>query len=497
MMQFAGAARYAYNWAINRENEAYELGNGFISDVELCRLFTKHKAEADWLYTISNDVTKQAIKDAVFAFKVFFKGRAKYPRLKKKGKSRVAFYQDGFKLRLSETHIKLGKISTKTAYNKKKLNWIKLSEKNRIPITKSYLNPRITFDGIHWYVSVRVEVPESTTVPTNPGIGIDLGIKELAVCSDGHTYSNINRTDRIKRLEKQKRRKQRQIARKYLLNKQGNKYVKTKNIEKAEQKLLKKTHKLTNIRNDYIHQVTTEIINRKPKFIVLEYLNVSGMMKNRHLAKAIQQQNLYHFREILTHKAERAGIKIILADRFYPSSKTCSHCGSVKQDLHLNDRTFKCNSCGLEIDRDLNASLNLCRLGSSTVSSTGINVCGVPHQTGVAKAKQGTMKQKSNRGLPEDVGFLGIEGRMRVINVEKLNKAVDKIFVAADYPNGLTIGRTIDFIDKRYTIIQCIAGRRKQSIARVYSKLNGKELDEYKIIALKPSGKAIFNHKGL
>ena len=130
-------------------------------------------------------------------------------------------------------------------------------------------------------------------------------------------------------------------------------------------------------------------------FIILKVI-ITGMMKNKHLSKTIQQQNFYRFRELLTYKAERAGIKLVIADRFYPSSKTCSHCGSIKSDLKLSDRVFKCNSCGLEIDRDLNLHLNLCRLGSSTVSSTGINVCGVPHQTGVAKAKQGTMKQKLN-----------------------------------------------------------------------------------------------------
>ena len=389
MMQFEGAARFAYNWAIDREREAYESGNGFINDNELRKLFTKHKADNDWLYTISSNVTAQAIKDAAIAFTKFFKKQANFPKYKSRKNSRPAFYQDGFKLKLSETHIKLEKISDSKRTNKQKLNWIKLSEKNRIPLVENYLNPRVTFDGLHWYVSVGVEHPDGTVrVPTKDGIGIDLGIKELAVCSDGHTYGNINRTDRIKRLEKAKRRKQRQISRKYLMNKQGDKYVETKNIVKAELALLKLNHKLTNIRNDYIHKITTDIVKREPSFIVIEDLKVSGMLKNKHLSKAVQQQNFYKFREILTYKAERAGIKLIIADRFYPSSKTCSHCGAVKRDLKLSDRTFICNECGLEIDRDLNASLNLCRLGSSTVSSTGINVCGVPHQTGVATAKQ-------------------------------------------------------------------------------------------------------------
>ena len=400
MLQFAGAARYAYNWALAKEKEAYELGNSFINDNELRKLFTKHKEEADWLYDISNEVTAQAIKDAVIAYSNFFKGRAKFPQFKSRKRSRPAFYQNGFKIKATETHIKLEKIAESKRPNKRKLNWIKLSEKNRIHIVETYLNPRVTFDGIHWYVSVGVEHPDDIIpVPTNPGIGIDLGIKDLAVCADKHTYKNINKTYRVKRLEKAKRRKQRQISRKYLLNKEGNKYVKTKNIEKAELALLKLTHKLTNIRNDYIHKVTTDIVKREPSFIVIEDLNVKGMMRNKHLAKSIQEQNFYRFREILTYKAENAGIKLIIADRFYPSSKPCSNCGAVKQTLKLTERVFVCSSCGLEIDRDYNASLNLCRLGLHTASSVGINVCGVSKKTGVAKAKQDTMKQKLNRSL--------------------------------------------------------------------------------------------------
>ena len=398
MVQFAGAARYAYNWAIRKEKESYESGNGFIKDNELRKLFTKHKEEADWLYSISNAVTAQAIKDACLAYQRFFKKQANFPKFKSRKRNKPAFYQDSSKLLYDGKYVKLEKVSDSKRTNKQKLNWIKLSEANRIPLVKSYLNPRITFDGLHWYVSVGVEHPDdSVRVPTGQGVGIDLGLKELAVCSDGHTYKNINKTDKVKRLEKAKRRKQRQISRKYLMNKQGNEYVKTKNIEKAELKLLKKTHKITNIRNDYLHKVTTEIVKREPSFIVIEDLNVSCMLKNKHLSKAVQQQSFYKLREMLTYKAEQAGIKLVIADRFYPSSKTCSHCGSIKSGLKLSDRTFICNECGLEIDRDLNASLNLCRYG--TVSSTGINVCGVSHKTAVVTTKQDTVKQKSNRSL--------------------------------------------------------------------------------------------------
>lgn len=404
MLQYAGAARFAYNWALEQQDKNHKEGGKFLSDCDLRKQFTLHKQTNPWLYSISNQVTAQAIKDACLAYKRFFRKQSNFPKFKSRKKSKPSFYQGSCKVKFTNTHIKLEKIADSKKPNRLKLNWVKLSEKSRIPIVETYLDPRITFDGLHWYVSVGVEHPDdSVRVPTGQGIGIDLGLKELAVCSDGHTYGNINRTDKVKRLEKSKRRKQRQIARKYEKNKDGNNYVKTKNIEKAELQLLRLNHKLTNIRNDYLHKITTDIVKREPSFIVLEDLNVTGMLKNEHLSKSVQQQNFYRFCELLTYKAERAGIKLILADRFYPSSKLCSNCGSVKQDLKLSDRTFKCNSCGLLIDRDLNASLNLCRYG--TVSSTGINVCGVPHQTGVATAKQGTMKQKTNRNLSKGVNL--------------------------------------------------------------------------------------------
>ena len=398
MMQFAGAARFAYNWALEQQDKNHKEGGKFLSDCDLRKQFTLHKQTNPWLYDIGNVVLAQAVTDACLAYIRFFKKQSNFPKFKSKKRSKISFCQGSCKVKFTSTHVKIEKISKSQRTNKKKLNWIKLSETNRIPFVKSYLNPRITFDGLHWYVSVGVEHPDdSVRVPTGQGIGIDLGIKNLAACSDGHTYGNLNRTDRVRRLEKAKRRKQRQIARKYEKNKQGDKYVKTKNIEKAELALLKLNHKLTNIRNDYIHKVTTDIVKREPSFITIEDLNIKGMLKNKHLAKSVQEQSFYRFREILTYKAEQAGVKIVIADRFYPSSKLCSNCGTIKQGLKLSDRVFKCNSCGLEIDRDLNASLNLCRYG--TAMSAGINACRVLNQTKVAKAKSGTVKQEINRSL--------------------------------------------------------------------------------------------------
>lgn len=395
MVQFAGAARYAYNWALEQQDKNHKEGGKFLSDCTLRKQFTQYKQTNQWLYDIPNRVTAQAINDACNAYLKFFKGLSAYPKFKSRKRSKISFYQRGDRIKFVLDCVKLEKLGKKEIHR-----CVKISETNRIPQVKYYLNPRITFDGLHWYVSVGVEHPDDNVrVSTNQGIGIDLGIKNLAVCSDGHTYSSINRTDRVRRLEKAKRRKQREISRKYLLNKQGENYVKTKNIEKAELALLKLNNKLTNIRKDYIHKATTDIVKREPSFIVIEDLNITGMLKNKHLSKSIKEQCLYTFRQTIEYKAENAGIKLILADRFYPSSKTCSCCGSIKHNLKLTERTYICNSCGLVIDRDLNASLNLCRLGSSTVSSTGINACRVLNQTKVAKAKSGTVKQEINRSL--------------------------------------------------------------------------------------------------
>ncbi len=210
-----------------------------------------------------------------------------------------------------------------------------------------------------------IEYKEDSNVPTNPGIGIDLGIKTLAKCSDTNEYSNINKSDKVKKLEKRKRRLQRQVSCKYTKNKKGEKYCKTRNIIKSEKKLLVLNHRLTNIRHGHLHNATTEIVNRKPKFIVMEDLNVSGMMKNKYLSKFVQEQCFGEFYRQLEYKSKLNNIEFITADRYYPSSKMCSCCGNVKKDLKLSERTYRCDKCGLVMDRDLNASINLSRYNHS------------------------------------------------------------------------------------------------------------------------------------
>ena len=366
LWMYSNTARFAYNWAIAREKENYKAGNKFISDNDLRKEFTalKKTPEYRWLNRISNNVTKQAIKDACDAYKKFFKGLSKYQKFKSRKFSTPSFYQDTAKISFTETHVKVEGFSSSRKKNRKKLNFIKLAEKNRIPVDAKYYNPRITFDGLNWWISVGIEYHDSTEENTNEGIGIDLGIKDLAICSDGKVFKNINKTQKVKKIEKRKRRLQRSISRKYEKNKKGVSYCKTCNIIKSEKQLLKLNRRLTNIRNNYLHQTTSSIIKRKPSFIVLEDLNVTGMMKNRHLSKAIQQQKFYEFKRQIEYKSEWNNIKVIIADRFFPSSKLCSCCGKIKQDLKLSDRIYRCE-CGNVIDRDYQASLNLKRYGES------------------------------------------------------------------------------------------------------------------------------------
>ena len=198
------------------------------------------------------------------------------------------------------------------------------------------------------------------------GVGIDLGIKDLAVCSDAVKYKNINKSQKVKKLEKQKRRLQRSISRSYEKNKKGESYCKTNNVIKKEKLLLKRNHRLTNIRKNYLNQTTSEIVNRKPRFICIEDLNVKGMMKNRHLSKAVQQQGFYEFRRQMEYKSKWNNIQVIIADRFFPSSKLCSCCGKIKKDLKLSERIYKCE-CGNVVDRDLQAALNLKKYGEDVL----------------------------------------------------------------------------------------------------------------------------------
>lgn len=373
LFNYAGTSRFAYNWALGAQQENYKNGGKFLSNNELRKTFTQLKKteEYKWLNTISNNVAKQAIKDACESYKRFFKGHSKFPKFKSKRRSKPSFYQDNVKIKFTGTHVKVEGFANSKKKNRQALNWIRLAEKSRIPFgdNTKYMNPRFTFDGLNWWVSVGVET-DTNYYPNRPdGIGIDLGIKELAFCSDGSVYQGINKNKEVKRLEKKKRRLQRKISKKYEDSREGIRYKKTCNIIKSEKQLLKVSRRLTNIRQNYLHQVTSEIVNRKPKFIVLEDLNVRGMMKNKHLAKAVQNQSFYEFRRQIEYKCRWNNIEFILADRWFPSSKLCSGCGQIKKDLKLSDRIYECD-CGIKIDRDYQASLNLKQYGERFLAST-------------------------------------------------------------------------------------------------------------------------------
>ena len=364
LFQYAGCARFAYNWTLKRVQENYNRGNKFVSDDELRKEFTQLRNQQPWLKQVSNNATKQAIKDACNTYKRFFKGQCRYPKFKSKKRSVPSFYQDNVKIRFTDTHVKVEGFSMSRRQNKQKLNWIRLCEKGRIPTNGKYMNPRFTYDGLYWYISVSIETPNNTSGSSNESIGIDLGLKNLAICSDGSVYKNINKIPRVRKLEKRKRRLQRSISRRYESNKKGERYCKTRNIAKRERELLKVSRRLTNIRHNHIHQITSEIIKRKPSFICIEDLNVSGMMKNKHLSKAVQQQGLYEFRRQIEYKSTWNHIPVIIADRYFPSSKLCSCCGTIKSDLKLSDRIYRCE-CGNIIDRDVQASLNLKTYGEN------------------------------------------------------------------------------------------------------------------------------------
>ena len=342
----AGTARFIYNWTLDRQETNFRAGGKFISDNDLRKELTQlKKTQLIWLNEVSNDVAKQAVKDACDAYKSFFKKLAKKPKFKSRKKSKLSFYNDNVKLIFKQNKVLLTKIG-----------WVKCNEPL---VNQKFSNPRCSFDGKYWYLSVGIEVKKPTGQLTTDIIGIDLGIKDLAVVSNGLVFKNINKTKTVKKLKAKLKRFQKQVSRKYENNKEGNRYLKTANIVKLEQKIRLLHRRLANIRLNYNHQITTEIVKTKPSQIVIEDLNIKGMMKNRHLSKAIAEQSLYKFTQLLTYKCELYGIKLVKADRWFPSSKTCSECGCVKHDLKLSDRVYKCPECGSEIDRDLNAAINL------------------------------------------------------------------------------------------------------------------------------------------
>lgn len=347
LWQSVGTARFIYNWTLSKQEENYKNGGKFISDGILRKELTKlKKNELNWLNEVSNNVAKQAVKDACNAYKRFFNRLSDKPRFKSRKNSKKSFYNDNIKLKVKENRL----------VNIEKVGWIKTNE--QLPIGVKYSNPRISYDNKYWYISVGIEQEQIKEDLTDVSLGIDLGLKNLAICSDGTVFKNINKSNVVRKIEKRLKRLQRQVSRKYEQNKKGKEYVKTKNIIKFEKQIQQVHRRLANIRNNYLHKTTTSIVKTKPYRVVIEDLNIKGMMKNKHLSDAIRKQGFYEFKRQLEYKCKFIGIELVVADRFYPSSKTCSQCGKVKKDLKLSDRIYRCD-CGLIIDRDLNASINL------------------------------------------------------------------------------------------------------------------------------------------
>ena len=354
----------------------------------MCKLLTQLKKEPEyqWLNEIHNKVLKRSVLDCSEAFERFFKGQARFPKFKSKKNTTPSFYIEtsienkGLKMLDDGTFQDINLTKIKFNYtNQVRLSgigWVQLS-KNTEKFSLWYLtdnlipvhNCRVKYDGEHWNLTFTVNIPIQKTELTEEVIGIDLGVKDTAICSNGIVYKNINKTSTsIKRLEKRKKRYQRQLSRKYEMNKEIDEqtcklnYVKTNNIKKLEKKVARIDRKLANTRKTYNHQISREIINRKPQMIVMEDLNIKGMLKNRHLAKAIQQQNLYQLKEFIKYKAESQGSNFIEVPRNFKSTQICSKCGAVHK-MSLNQRTYKCNVCGHTEDRDMNSAHNLQNYG--------------------------------------------------------------------------------------------------------------------------------------
>lgn len=370
MWKSAGVARWSYNYAITRDREHYL---NYLEDNTLPKTLTEGQIRKEltvlkntthpWLKEVGSNVIKQAVRDWNDARIRFFKGLGKAPKYKSRNISKPSFYVNYESLR-----------RVNGGFRGEKLGFVKTTQPlPRIPKGSHYKNPRISFDGKYWYLSFSCEVLDISVDLTDLVIGVDLGVKNLATLSTGEFIENINKSRRVKQLEKQLRREQRHLARQMQANTKG--YLTTanggrkpiykrplelcSNIQKTKRKIKLIHRKLHSIRMNHLHQTTFYLVKQLPKGIVIEDLNVKGMLKNKHLAKHIQNAMFYEFRRQLEYKCLQYGIYLVVADRFYPSSKTCSYCGSIKSDLKLKERVYKCDSCGLEKDRDLNAAENL------------------------------------------------------------------------------------------------------------------------------------------
>ena len=359
--QSIGICRWLYNSYLAKNKELYEQykqglitkEKAFMSANDFDKYTNNEVKVLDdfkWINNCGSKARKKSMCNAETAYKRFFQGQSKFPKFKKKSKSDVKLYFP--KNNKGDWKVERHRIMIPTLKN------VRLKEYGYIPVGAKVISGTVSKKADRYYVSVIVDIDAPIIKNTNKGIGIDLGLKDFAICSDGNIYKNINKTQRIRKLEKKLKREQKRLSRKYeFLKKRGGTATKS-NINKKIANVQKLHHRLDNIRTDYINKTISRIVNQKPKFITIEDLNVKGMMKNKHLSKAVAEQKFYEFRNKLTTKCNALGIELRIVDRFYPSSKLCHCCGSIKKDLKLKDRIYKCE-CGYIEDRDYNASLNL------------------------------------------------------------------------------------------------------------------------------------------
>ena len=356
--QTIGTERFIYNEYIKYNQEQYKLGNKFISANDFSKylnnIYLPNNPDKKWIKDVSSKSVKQAIIYGEQAFKRFFKGLSSFPIFKKKGKNELGAY-----------FVKNNKTDFEFCRHKIKiptLKFVRVKEYGYIPKNTNIKSGTITKIADKYFLSLIIEVKDvvKTENTSIKGLGIDLGIKDTVICSDGKIFKNINKTKKVKKLKKKLKREQRKMSRSIEYSKSKKiKLKECKNFNRKKLKVQKLFYRLNCIRDDYNNKIVDEITRAKLKYITIEDLKVSNMMKNKHLSKAIQEQNFYAIRTKLINKCKERNIELRLVDTFYPSSKTCSCCGEIKKDLKLNDRIYKCCNCGLEIDRDYNASINL------------------------------------------------------------------------------------------------------------------------------------------
>ena len=352
ILKTMGVCRFLYNLYIEQQIKYYKDNNKFLSSNEFDKWYRKEfiTDETKWLLEVSSKARKQSILDCEKAFKKFFKKQSNFPKFKKRNKNdcSVYFCKDGYQIKHNRHNIKLPL-----------LGWIRFKEFGYLPKNKDIISGRITKRADRYFVSLMVdENITSKSVSYSDGIGIDFGVKDLAITSTNKVYKNINKNKQVKRLEKQLRHQQRCLSRKYESNKNFKK-GEHKNIQKQILRVQKVHLRLDFLRSNYENQVVNDILKNKPKFITIEDLDVIGMMKNKYLSKSISNQRFNSLKEKLINKSKEYDIEVRVVDKFYPSSKTCSNCGSIKKDLKLSDRTYCCDNCNNTIDRDLNAAINL------------------------------------------------------------------------------------------------------------------------------------------